>query len=131
VETAPGASPGFRQAGRTLFSLGLTKDAEGNLSTFDGRTLAITRAGARLDGLTEADVVHGGLAGDLPGASSDLAVHRRTYGERGPGAVAHCHPPGTVPQGGGGPGEHGVYAFGATLEEAVAEAVRVARSPAP
>ena len=49
------------------------------------------------------------------------------YVERGPGAVAHCHPFGSVPEDGARPGEHGVYAFGPTLESAVAEAVRVAR----
>ena len=46
------------------------------------------------------------------------------YADRGSGAVAHCHPLGTVPEGGGGPGAHGVYAFGPTLEDAVADAVR-------
>jgi hypothetical protein len=47
------------------------------------------------------------------------------FAERGPGAVAHCHPPGTVVEGASaGPGEHGDYAFGSTLDEAVAEAVR-------
>jgi ribulose-5-phosphate 4-epimerase/fuculose-1-phosphate aldolase len=126
VDESPKGSR-FQQAGRTLFSLGLVKEAEGNLSTFDGRTLHITRTGARLDALTDADVVQGALDGSLPGASSDLEVHRRTYTDRGAGAVAHCHPPGSVPEDGGGPGAHGVYAFGPSLEEAVAEAVRAAR----
>ncbi len=117
----------FRLAGRTLFSLGLVKGAEGNLSTFDGQKLRITRTGARLDALTDRDVLLGGLDGSLPDASTDLDVHRRLYVEHGAGSVAHCHPPGMMPEDGGGPGAHGVYAFGASLEEAVAEAVRAAR----
>src|SRR5436309_15374372 len=105
----------FRAAGRTLFSLGLVKGAEGNLSTFDGAILVITRTTAALDGLGEGDLVSGALGEELPGASSDLEVHRTLYTERGPGAIVHAHPPGTVPEGGGGPGQHGVYVFGATL----------------
>jgi ribulose-5-phosphate 4-epimerase/fuculose-1-phosphate aldolase len=112
----------FRRAGRTLFSFGLVKAAEGNLSTFDGETLVITRTGSRLDGLESGDLIAGPLDADLAGASSDLPVHRRTYAERGPGAVAHCHPPGTVEEG-TAPGEHGDYAFASTLDGAVAEAV--------
>ena len=117
----------FRRAGRTLFSFGLVKGSEGNLSTFDGATLVITRTGSALDALQDDDLIVGPIGGDLPRASSDLEVHRRMYAERGPGAVAHCHPAGTVPEGGGGPGHHGVYAFEATLAAAVAEAVRVWR----
>jgi ribulose-5-phosphate 4-epimerase/fuculose-1-phosphate aldolase len=117
----------FRAAGRALFSLGLVRGTEGNLSVSDGRTITITRAGSRLDALTGSDVLRGPLEDPPSGASSDLAVHRRLYGERGPGAVAHGHPPGSVPEDGGRPGEHGVYAFGTTLEAAVAEAVRAAR----
>jgi hypothetical protein len=41
----------FKAAGRTLLSMGMVKDAEGNLSAFDGRSLRITRAGARLGAL--------------------------------------------------------------------------------
>ncbi len=113
----------FRLAGRTLFSFGLVKDAEGNLSTFDGSSLLITRTGCRLDRLEADDLIAGTAEGDMAGASTDLDVHRGMYAEHGPGAVAHCHPPGTVPED-AGPGEHGVYAFGSTLAAAAAEAIR-------
>ena len=59
------------------------------------------------------------------------AFHRAMYAERGPGAVAHCHPPGTMPEDGGGPGEHGLYEFAGTLEAATAACVRRAREPRP
>jgi ribulose-5-phosphate 4-epimerase/fuculose-1-phosphate aldolase len=118
---------GFRSAGRTLFSLGLVKEAEGNLSTFDGNSLAITRAGATLADLSQTDVLTGELDAELPGASSDVEVHRNMYRDGGRGAVAHAHPPGTVPERGGGPGEHGVYAFADTLAEAVEAVVAKAR----
>jgi ribulose-5-phosphate 4-epimerase/fuculose-1-phosphate aldolase len=118
----------FRSAGRTLFSFGLVKGAEGNLSTFDGTTMWITRTGATLSELTKASLVRGGLEEDIPEASTDVEVHRSTYRARGPGALIHAHPPGTVPEGGGGPGEHGIYVFGATLEEAAEDAVRQARA---
>jgi ribulose-5-phosphate 4-epimerase/fuculose-1-phosphate aldolase len=118
---------GFRSAGRALFSLGMVKGAEGNLSTFDGKSLAVTRAGATLADLSEADVLTGGLDGELPEASSDLEVHRMMYRGRGRGAVAHAHPPGTVTEDGEGPGEHGVYVFAGTLAEAVEAVVATAR----
>ena len=117
----------FRAAGRALFSLGLVRGTEGNLSTFRDGTLRITRTGSRLDRLEDGDVLGGSLRGELSGASSDLEVHRSLYGERGPGAIAHSHPPGTVPEDGGGPGEHGLYVFGESLEEAVALSVRQVR----
>jgi ribulose-5-phosphate 4-epimerase/fuculose-1-phosphate aldolase len=117
----------FRSAGRTLFSLGLVKGTEGNLSTFDGVTLVITRAGAALDELAPGDLAVGTLDGALDGASSDLDVHRSFYAERGPGALVHAHPVGTVPEGGVISGEHGVYAFASSLERAVEVAVRRAR----
>jgi ribulose-5-phosphate 4-epimerase/fuculose-1-phosphate aldolase len=118
----------FRSAGRTLFSLGLVKGTEGNLSTFDGGTLSITTAGATLNSLGDESVVSGPLDGELPGASSDLEVHRSAYQERGPGALVHAHPPGTVPEDGGGPGEHGIYVFGTSLPDAAEDAVRQARA---
>jgi ribulose-5-phosphate 4-epimerase/fuculose-1-phosphate aldolase len=118
----------FRSAGRTLFSLGLVKGTEGNLSTFDGTTMWITTAGAVLSELSEGALVAGGLEGEMSGASSDAEVHRSTYRDRGAGALVHAHPPGTMPEGGGGPGEHGIYVFGPTLQEAAEDAVRQARA---
>ena len=120
--------PPFQEAGRTLFTLGLVREAEGNLSTFDGRTLRITRTGARLGELGPGDLVSGTLDGDLPGASTDLEVHRALYRRRGRGAVVHAHPAGTVLPGTERPGEHGIYEFGPTLTDAVAAAVRRVRS---
>jgi class II aldolase/adducin N-terminal domain-containing protein len=117
----------FGSAGRALFSLGLVREAEGNLSTFDGEVLAITRTGAVLADLSPSDVVTGQLDGEIPDASSDVDYHRSTYRRQGPGAIAHAHPPGTVPEPAGGPGEHGVYAFAGTLAEAVEAVVAQAR----
>jgi hypothetical protein len=130
-EEAPSPSPdlaGFRSAGRTLLSLGLVKEAEGNLSTFDGAVLAITRAGAVLADLSDSDVLVGEVHGELAGASSDLAVHRSMYRDRGRGAIAHAHPPGTVPEAGAGGDEHGLYAFAGTLAGAVEALVAEART---
>jgi ribulose-5-phosphate 4-epimerase/fuculose-1-phosphate aldolase len=120
---------GFRAAGRTLFSLGLIRGTEGNLSTLSGQTLVITRTGAPLDRLSASDLIEGSLEGPLPDASSDLVVHRSMYAEQGPGAIAHSHPAGTVPEGeeAPAPGGHGLFVFAPTLEEAVertAERVR-------
>jgi ribulose-5-phosphate 4-epimerase/fuculose-1-phosphate aldolase len=117
----------FRSAGRTLFSLGLVRGTEGNLSTFDGTTMVITRAGAPLSDLGGGHVVAGPLEGALDGASSDLAVHRRLYRERGAGAVVHAHPPGTVSEEEVISGEHGVYVFASSLERAVELAVSQVR----
>jgi ribulose-5-phosphate 4-epimerase/fuculose-1-phosphate aldolase len=123
----------FQVAGRTLFSLGLVKETEGNISTFDGTTIVITRSGAPLSELGERDLVAGPLDGALEGASSDLDVHRRLYRERGPGAVVHAHPPGTVPEAEAevASGEHGVYVFASSLERAVDLAVGQAREGRP
>ncbi|MDP9341695.1 MAG: class II aldolase/adducin family protein [Actinomycetota bacterium] len=117
----------FRTAGRTLFSLGLVKGANGNLSVSDGNRLVITRAGCSLAGLSPDDVLEGSLDGPPAGASSDLALHLAAYRQRGPGAVAHAHPPGTVPEEVGPGTPHGRYAHASSLAEAVAELVREAR----
>ena len=118
----------FRDAGRTLFSLGLVKGSEGNLSVYDGETLTITRTGCKLTELGEADLVEGSLERPPSGASSDLDVHVAYYRESGSGAVAHAHPPGTVPEGTPEPGEHGAYVFAASLTEAVCLVVEGART---
>ncbi len=117
----------FREAGRTLFSLGLVRGSEGNLSTWDGARLLITRTGCELARLSEDDVLEGTLDEPPASASSDLARHVEIYRGNGPGAVAHAHPPGSVPEGWVPGQEHGSYAFGATLEAAVAGIVRSAR----
>jgi ribulose-5-phosphate 4-epimerase/fuculose-1-phosphate aldolase len=118
----------FRSAGRTLFSLGMVRGEQGNLSEFDGAVLVITRTGVSLQDLDEGDLVRGTLEDEPAGASTDWEVHRRIYLEQGPGAVAHAHPEGSVPAEGGDLGRHGVYAFGPTLTEAAAWVVRAARA---
>jgi ribulose-5-phosphate 4-epimerase/fuculose-1-phosphate aldolase len=121
---AAGDLSAFVRAGATLARLGLVHASEGNLSTFDGRTLAITRTGCRLGALSPADVLTGTLDEPPPAASSDLAIHVAEYRARGAGALAHAHPSGTVPEG-WFPGQpHGAYAFAASLEDAVASLAR-------
>ena len=117
----------FRDAGRTLFSLGMVKGSEGNLSVCDGERLTITRTGCALSDLGDADILEGTLDAPPVGASSDLDVHLIRYRESGRGAIAHAHPPGTVPEGTPESGEHGAYAFSASLAEAVGLLVEGAR----
>jgi L-fuculose-phosphate aldolase len=118
----------FRRAGATLLSLGLVKGSEGNLSTWDGRRLLITRTGSELGALAEDDVLQGTLEDPPAHASSDLSLHVDLYRRSGPGAVAHAHLPGTVPQGWREGEPHGRYAHAATLEAAVSELVAQARA---
>ena len=120
----------FVDAGRTLASLGLVKESEGNLSCFDGQRLVITRTGCALALLAAADVLEGTLDAPPPGASSDLAIHVATYRDRGPGALAHAHPAGSMPPGWAEGQAHGAYAFAATLSDAVAAIVAEARGQA-
>jgi ribulose-5-phosphate 4-epimerase/fuculose-1-phosphate aldolase len=117
----------FLVAGKTLFSLGLVKGSEGNLSTWDGHRLLITRTGCELAHLTGSDLLKGTLDAPPAYASSDLQRHLAIYRANGPGAVAHGHPPGSVPEGWAEGEEHGRYAFGATLREAVSSILRSAR----
>jgi Class II Aldolase and Adducin N-terminal domain len=128
----PPALEQFRSAGRALFSLGLVRGTEGNLSAFDGRVLTITRTGCSLGALAPPDLVSTGpgtdpLAVEVPDASSDAAVHAELYRARGPGAVVHAHPVGSVPEGGGGPGRHGIYVHASSLAAAVDDAVAEVR----
>ncbi|MGZ4108585.1 MAG: class II aldolase/adducin family protein [Actinomycetota bacterium] len=120
----------FREAGRALLSLGMIRGSEGNLSTWDGERLVITRTGSELAHLEETDVLEGSLDAPPEGASSDLEIHVRIYREEGPGAIAHAHPPGSVPAGWVEGREHGRYAHAATLEAAVEHIVREARGEA-
>lgn len=126
----PGDLSAFRSAGRALFSLGLVKASEGNLSTWDGQRLVITRTGCRLADLAEADVLEGTLEAPPPTSSSDLGLHLAMYREHGPGAVAHAHPPGSVPDDWAEGEPHGAYAHAATLDAAVERLVARARGSA-
>ncbi len=126
----PGDLRTFREAGRVLLSFGLIRGSEGNLSTWDGERLVITRTGSELANLADRDVLAGPLDAPPEGASSDLAIHLRTYGELGPGAIAHAHPPGTVPAGWVEGQDHGRYAHAPTLEAAIERIVRDARGDA-
>ncbi len=121
----------FVDAGRTLFSLGLVRGGEGNLSFFDGAVLRITRTGCELSSIRPGDVLEGTLDVPPPGASSDTALHVAMYRANGPGAIAHAHPPGTVPEGWVEGQEHGSYAFCPSLAEAVERVVGTARGTAP
>ena len=114
---------GFRVTGRTLSSLGLVKASEGNLSTWDGERLSITRTGSRLSELGPSEVLEGTLDDPPDDASSDLAIHLRLYRDHGPGAVGHAHPQGSVPEGWVEGEPHGSYAFAGSLERAVATLV--------
>jgi hypothetical protein len=109
----------FQLAGRTLFSLGLVKESEGNLSTWDGEWLRITRTGSHLSDLGPDDVLTGTLDEPPKGSSSDLAIHVGMFRERGPGAIAHDHPRGSVPEGWVEGEPHGSYAFAQSLRRAV------------
>jgi L-fuculose-phosphate aldolase len=113
----------FVEAGSTLATLGLVHASEGNLSTFDGERLTITRTGCALGSLVTSDVLAGTLDAPPTGASSDLPIHVAMYRGCGPGAVAHAHPDGTMPAGWVEGELHGAYAFEATLGEAVAAIV--------
>ena len=117
----------FREAGRALLSLGMIRGSEGNLSTWDGERLVITRTGCELGRLAGADVLHGSIDAPPRGASSDVAIHVRTYRRLGPGAIAHAHPPGSVPAGWVEGEDLGRYAHAPTLEVAVERIVREAR----
>jgi hypothetical protein len=113
----------FQEAGRTLAAHGLVHASEGNLSTFDGERLTITRTRCALGSLTTADVLDGTLDAPPADASSDLALHVAMYRQRGSGAIAHAHPSGTVPPGWVEGASHGTYAFAGSLADAVAEVV--------
>ncbi len=125
----------FRAVGSHLARRGLVQGSEGNLSTFDGRRLIITRTGSRLDELGDDDVLAGGLTNPPADASSDLRLHLERYVDRGAlgdtqgiAAVVHAHPPGTVPDRWVEGESHGVYALGRTIDHAAAMLEHALRS---
>ena len=122
-EPRPGEMAAFRAVGAHLARRGLITGTEGNLSTFDGRRLVITRRDADLHRLEPDDVLAGTLHDPPAGASSDTPIHVRTYRDyREIRAIVHAHPAGTMPVPGDEPrhGRHGLYGTGRTLEHAAA-----------
>ncbi|HEY7283145.1 MAG TPA: S-methyl-5-thioribose-1-phosphate isomerase [Actinomycetota bacterium] len=136
----PDERAAFRAVGGHLARRGLIHDTQGNLSTFDGRRLVITRTGCRLGALGEDDLLVGTASDPPAGASSDLDIHLRCYAgyqaADGVRSVVHAHPPGTEREGqadahaggaGGAERRHGVYGTGRTLEQAAAMVEMVVR----
>jgi methylthioribose-1-phosphate isomerase len=117
----------FRVAGGHLARRGLVQGTEGNLSTFDGARLLITRTGSDLADLGARDVLAGTPEDPPEGSSSDLDVHLDTYRDNhrlnGVRAIVHAHPPGSMTEPGAespSHGRHGVCGTGRTLEHALA-----------
>jgi L-fuculose-phosphate aldolase len=86
----------FQLVGRDLFLAGLVSSHGGNLSVRAGERFVITRRGAMLAHLADADLVE--VALDRvderdEDASSEVAVHRAVYQTTSAGAVVHAHPP--------------------------------------
>lgn len=89
----------FQSVGSDLYLGGLNNTHSGNLSTRDGRTIAITRTGSMLHRLVHGDVVETGLDGEDEGsrrASRELPVHRAVYQATNAQAIVHCHAPHAV-----------------------------------
>ncbi len=89
----------FQTVGRELFLRGLVSSHGGNLSVREGEKLRITRHGAKLGLLTNADLVETGLTGNdeaVKIASTELEVHRAIYLATSARAIVHTHPPHVV-----------------------------------
>jgi methylthioribose-1-phosphate isomerase len=111
----------FRAVGSHLARRGLVRGSEGNLSTFDGRRLVITRTGSQLGSLEPGDLLVGTASNPPAEASSDLGIHLDRYRESEEVAgIVHAHPPGSVPAGWVEGEAHGIYALGTSLEHAMA-----------
>ncbi len=85
------------QAGRILYEQRLVDSHSGNLSVRDGRTVAITRTGARLGYLSYHDFVHLDLDRPDPHlierASREWPVHRAVYHALADvQVILHAHP---------------------------------------
>jgi len=117
----------FRAVGSHLARRGLVAGSEGNLSTFDGHRLVITRTGSQLGSLQPDDVLAGTATDPPAGASSDLRVHLEHYDAPSVHdrpqvirAVVHAHPRGSVPADWVEGEPHGAYVRGRTLDHAAA-----------
>jgi L-fuculose-phosphate aldolase len=81
--------------GQELFNRGLQTTRSGNLSVRDGDRFLITQTGANLGHLSDANLIHVGLAHHSPvpvGASCETPLHRAIYNATEALAIVHAHP---------------------------------------
>jgi L-fuculose-phosphate aldolase len=85
----------FQRAGDDLFRCGLVVPGSGNLSVWTPSGVLITREGAALHRLTDADLCLIARNTEPPVAtpSRDTPIHRAIYVTTGGRAVAHARPP--------------------------------------
>jgi len=86
----------FDQAGKDLYMLGLVDTCGGSVSVRNGERFYITKKGAMLGHLREADIVEISIAGEGNTEGVDpgeLQVHRAIYVETNFNSVVHAFPP--------------------------------------
>ena len=85
----------FQTTGQDLFLAGLNNSHSGNLSVRQDARVLITRRGAMLGRLKEADLIETGLSendANTEMASTELDVHRAIYQNSAAQAIVHAHP---------------------------------------
>jgi len=84
----------FQRAGEDLLRLGLVVPGSGNLSVWTEDGVVITREGAALHRLTDADLCLIARSTEPPVAtpSLDTPIHRAIYVSAGGKAILHAHP---------------------------------------
>lgn len=88
----------FRSAGRALTEADLAPPGQGALSVWTPEALLITREGALLGSLTDADLTEIPRTTAPPAATPalDTPIHRAVYVATGAKAILHAHPPHAV-----------------------------------
>ncbi|MGH8104111.1 MAG: class II aldolase/adducin family protein [bacterium] len=95
----------FSLVGHLAYSNGLTAGTGGNLSVYRDERVIVTRAGAFLGGLIEADLVEvtldGAMLTEKGKPSSELKLHLAIYNGTPYRAVFHSHAPNAIAISGG------------------------------
>src|SRR5204863_6265041 len=87
----------FRDLGRDMFLTGLVSSHTGSISVRHGDGMVISRRGAMLGRLCEADLVAAPIAGDLPeDAAEEAIVHQAVYRFTDAQSVIYARPPATT-----------------------------------
>ncbi len=88
----------FRAVGAELTATGLVHPGAGTLSVWTPEAVIITAEGARLNGLSEADLspIARSTVPPTRHPALDAPIHRAIYVATGARAVVHAHPPYTV-----------------------------------